>query len=211
MSKTAKVAKKNRSLTEAKLIEAAELVFSQVGFEGATTRLIAQKAGTNLSLINRYFDGKYGLLIALIKKKSERFTIVELGYPKQNRIDVELVHYCDFLLSIYIEEINLLKVCLSQFLSDPKFLKKYRDTLLNTNFNPQIVERLQSLTKKEDVPKILLDIDFFVLGLLIKKYLIEGTSAEETHHACKEFIQRYTKNLMPPGLKKTSVLSSTGK
>jgi len=211
MSKTIKVARKNRSLTEAKLIDAAELVFSQVGFEGATTRMIAHKAGTNLSLINRYFDGKYGLLIALIKKKSERFTIVELGYPKQNRIDAELVHYCEFLLSIYIEEINLLKVCLSQFLSDPKFLKKYRDTLLNTNFNPQIVERLQGLTKKEDVPKILLDIDFFVLGLLIKKHLIEGTSADETHHSCKEFILRYTKNLMPPGLKKPSVLSSSGK
>lgn len=209
MSKKVKVPRKNRSLTEAKLIDSAELVFSQVGFEGATTRMIAQKAGTNLSLINRYFDGKYGLLIALIKKKSERFTIVELGYPKQNRIDAELVCYCEFLLSIYVEEINLLKVCLSQFLSDPKFLKKYRATLLSTNFNPEIVERLQNLTRKEDIPRILLDIDLFVLGLILRKYLIEGSSTEETHLLCKEFIVRYSQHLIPSEQKRSPVLTST--
>lgn len=74
MAKKAPIAKtKDRANTEARLIEAAEKIFSQVGFEGATTRMIAQEAGTNLSLINRYFDGKYGLLIALVKKAVTNF------------------------------------------------------------------------------------------------------------------------------------------
>ncbi len=208
MSKKVKVATKNRTLTEAKLIDAAELVFAQVGFEGATTRMIALKAGTNLSLINRYFDGKYGLLIALIKKKSELLTSSELGYPRQKHIEAELVHYCEFLLSIYFKEINFLKVCISQFLSDQKFLKKYRDTLLNNDFNPEIVERLEHLTPKKDVQKILLDIDNFVLGIFIRRFLISGIDAEETQCSCKEFIQRYSKHLESSDKTRTSPSSS---
>ncbi|MEM8836596.1 MAG: TetR family transcriptional regulator [Pseudomonadota bacterium] len=44
--------------TRAAILEAARLVFSIHGFDGAGTRDIAQKAGCNVALINRYFGSK---------------------------------------------------------------------------------------------------------------------------------------------------------
>ena len=44
-----------------RLIEAGVDVFGKQGFDAATTRMIAQKAGVNISAIPYYFNGKEGL------------------------------------------------------------------------------------------------------------------------------------------------------
>jgi|SRR5271166_5782717 len=47
--------------TRQRLIDAALVVFGAYGFEGASTRVIAEKAGANLAAIPYYFGGKEGL------------------------------------------------------------------------------------------------------------------------------------------------------
>ena len=44
--------------TREQILEAALHCFSELGFDGATTREIARRAGVNLGLIKYYFDGK---------------------------------------------------------------------------------------------------------------------------------------------------------
>jgi TetR/AcrR family transcriptional regulator len=44
--------------TRERILEAALHCFSELGFDGATTREIARRAGVNLGLIKYYFDGK---------------------------------------------------------------------------------------------------------------------------------------------------------
>ncbi|RZL05297.1 MAG: TetR/AcrR family transcriptional regulator, partial [Pedobacter sp.] len=40
------------------ILEAAEKLFSELGYEGASTRQIAKEAGANMSMINYYFGSK---------------------------------------------------------------------------------------------------------------------------------------------------------
>jgi AcrR family transcriptional regulator len=47
--------------TRQRLIDAALVVFGAYGFEGASTRVIAERAGANLAAIPYYFGGKEGL------------------------------------------------------------------------------------------------------------------------------------------------------
>lgn len=47
--------------TRAALIEAAEDLFAQKGFEGASVKEICEKAGVNVSLVSYHFEGKEGL------------------------------------------------------------------------------------------------------------------------------------------------------
>lgn len=200
MAKKVQPAKqKDRVSTEAKLIEAAEQVFSQAGYEGATTRMIAQAADINISLINRYFDGKYGLFIAVVTKKSEEFNTQELTYPIQETVVDELLHYGQFLLNRYFEGINLIRVCIGQFLSDPKFLKKFRDIISNRPSHPEIMSRLNELGskkyKKMDPLKILDDMEIYAFGILITKFIIEGESEKSVQNTFKEFITTYSKHL----------------
>jgi len=48
-----------------RIIDAALEVFGRHGFEGATTRMLAQSAGVNLAAIGYYFGGKEGLYRAV--------------------------------------------------------------------------------------------------------------------------------------------------
>ena len=59
--------KRDRSASEERLVKAGTEIFSKFGFDGCTTRMIAKKADVNESLIGRYFDGKEGLLLAIIE------------------------------------------------------------------------------------------------------------------------------------------------
>lgn len=188
---------KDRASSEAKLIEAAEKIFSQVGYEGATTRMIAQEAGINLSLINRYFDGKYGLLIALVKKSTEEFLTMGLNYPPQADVQTELVQYGKFILSRHLESVNLIKVCFIQFLSDPKFLKKFRDIIMDLQAHPEILSRLETLAPKSkiDFSEIIDQIEIHALGMILTSFLLEGQSEKELHLRFKDFVMAYTNGI----------------
>jgi TetR/AcrR family transcriptional regulator, regulator of cefoperazone and chloramphenicol sensitivity len=59
--------------TRARLIEAAIEVFGLYGFEGASTRTLAERAGVNLAGIPYYFRGKEGLYRAAAQYIVDRF------------------------------------------------------------------------------------------------------------------------------------------
>ena len=70
--------------TRGRLIEAGVDVFGKHGFDAATTRMIAQKAGVNIAAISYYFNGKEGLyhtVVSYITGKLEsqvESTLVEI-------------------------------------------------------------------------------------------------------------------------------------
>jgi AcrR family transcriptional regulator len=56
--------------TEAAILDAAERVFAEQGFHGATTRAIAEAAGANAALIHYYFDNKETLYETVIARRA---------------------------------------------------------------------------------------------------------------------------------------------
>ena len=50
--------------TRTKIVAAALDVFSRYGFDGASTRMLAEKAGVSLPALQYYFDGKVGVYLA---------------------------------------------------------------------------------------------------------------------------------------------------
>ena len=58
--------RRDKEATKAALLAAGVQVFAERGYDAATTREVAQAAGVNEQLIQRYFGGKAGLLLAII-------------------------------------------------------------------------------------------------------------------------------------------------
>jgi len=58
--------------TRAKIVAAALEVFGTYGFAGASTRLLADKAGVNLPALQYYFDGKQGVYLACAEHIAQR-------------------------------------------------------------------------------------------------------------------------------------------
>ncbi|GAB3914618.1 TetR/AcrR family transcriptional regulator [Mucilaginibacter boryungensis] len=51
------------------ILDVAERVFSDHGFDGASTRMISGEAGVNMAMLNYYFGSKEGLFLAVINRK----------------------------------------------------------------------------------------------------------------------------------------------
>ena len=55
------------------ILEAAEKLFSELGYEGASTRQIAKEAGANMSMINYYFGSKEGVFMEIMGQRVSDF------------------------------------------------------------------------------------------------------------------------------------------
>jgi AcrR family transcriptional regulator len=64
--------------SRAALLQGARQVFDELGYEGATTREIGERAGVDPALIARYFDSKEGLFLASIANVAEEEDEVDL-------------------------------------------------------------------------------------------------------------------------------------
>src|SRR3712207_4692738 len=59
--------RRDKAATKQALLDAAVEEFARRGYDAATTREVAAAAGVNEGLIQRYFGGKQGLLLAIVQ------------------------------------------------------------------------------------------------------------------------------------------------
>ncbi|GAA4336066.1 TetR family transcriptional regulator [Mucilaginibacter gynuensis] len=64
---------KEKSDKKDHILDVAERIFSDVGFDGASTRLISGEAGVNMAMLNYYFGSKEGLFLAVFERKIASF------------------------------------------------------------------------------------------------------------------------------------------
>lgn len=55
------------------ILDVAERVFSELGYDGASTRTISGEAGVNMAMLNYYFGSKEGLFLAVFNRKINSF------------------------------------------------------------------------------------------------------------------------------------------
>jgi AcrR family transcriptional regulator len=55
------------------ILDVAEKVFSELGYDGASTRMISGEAGVNMAMLNYYFGSKEGLYLAVFERKISAF------------------------------------------------------------------------------------------------------------------------------------------
>jgi AcrR family transcriptional regulator len=63
--------------TREAILNAAEEVFAEHGFDGARIDAIAEKAGYNKSLIFQYFDDKLGLYAAVVRRADDQTRVLQ--------------------------------------------------------------------------------------------------------------------------------------
>ena len=55
------------------ILDIAEKIFSELGYDGASTRTISGEAGVNMAMLNYYFGSKEGLYLAVFERKISAF------------------------------------------------------------------------------------------------------------------------------------------
>ncbi len=97
------------------LIEAGTQVFAARGFDAATTREVAERAGCSEGLIHRYFGGKRGLLLAILADKADEVTAMSAEtLPPCDTVNEEIDQMLTSALDIYWGKRDFMRVCVSQ-------------------------------------------------------------------------------------------------
>jgi AcrR family transcriptional regulator len=89
--------RRDRQATTEALKNAAVKVFAAKGYDAATTREVAQAAGVSEQLIQRYFGGKSGMLLAIMRTYAERDRAGLFGAPPvAETLEAEIARFLRF-------------------------------------------------------------------------------------------------------------------
>jgi AcrR family transcriptional regulator len=158
-----KIGDSRREGTVCKLLHAATKVFGKWGYDGATTKMVAAKAGINEALITRYFGGKSGLVAAVIlesiKKQEDLYNVSE----PPTTVEAEISGIIKKMRGHAQREPDLMKVLISRAAFDPK-LNKEIHRKISIYGSPVLRARLQTL---KDTGKIRAEIDLDTLTFSI--------------------------------------------
>lgn len=180
--KTQGQAKRDRSSTEEKLLKAGIAVFSRYGYDAATTKLISTKSGVNESLIMRYFGGKEGLLLEILRRYFEENRKIPLDYPPQENLKDELRQYIRFGHENSKKNKEIVRIMLLRASLDVKIRDKVQ-AMLPADGDPKFIERINLLKTKKKIPQSL---DHKLLSLIGFQYFstvfISGFLFDEKTH-----------------------------
>ncbi|WP_374074865.1 TetR/AcrR family transcriptional regulator [Bdellovibrio bacteriovorus] len=190
--------KRDRSASEDRLLHAGLEMFSKLGFDGATTRMIAKKADVNESLIARYFEGKEGLLVAIIEKFIEEMNARELPYSLHDNLADELEAYVSDRIQEGCTHEDFAKIIFSQALVNKKFKKRVTETI-PMQLDPRLLARVQALADQgklkpgTNVEELCLDVDTYMDGMFFFECILHETTKDELVKRTVRFVRLYAK------------------
>ncbi len=134
--------RRDRAAKERALILAATKLFAAQGYEVTTTREIAASAGCAEGLIHRYFSGKEGLLLGIIRERVSR-EVVDLNaqVPLAESFNSEFLQLVEWELERMWEDRDFLRVIIPRALLDPE-VGKILSRVGTSRHADAIVERL---------------------------------------------------------------------
>lgn len=191
----------DRIESERKLIEAGTAVFSEYGYEGASIQKISQLSGVNVSLVNRYFGGKEGLLYEIAKQYAARPASREFGYPPQDTVYDELLEYAKAEFADNIKHKDIIRVLIGRASVDETFRKEMISQIPTDDIDPFLASRLKRL---QAMGKIRKDVKFeevqFVIGFqffatIFLSHMILEFEKDKTEALLESFIETYAKGL----------------
>src|SRR5262249_24649539 len=113
--------KRNRGAKQKALIHAATRLFATRGYEATTTREIAASAGCAEGLIHRYFNGKSGLLFALMSfHASQDVKDLTTSLPPGETLEQEVQQIMRWEVDRMWKDRDLLRVSIPHAILDPK-------------------------------------------------------------------------------------------
>lgn len=130
-----------------KILDAAALVFDEVGFEAATTHEIAARAETAVGSLYQFFPDKLAIFNALELRHVERVYIV---WERLLRPEIVQLPFADFIHILVVQFQKLFeqptsKIVFSQFFTSPTIFKN-----INTSFTQEMIQLTAKLFKKRN-------------------------------------------------------------
>lgn len=135
------------------ILDVAERVFSDLGFDGASTRMISGEAGVNMAMLNYYFGSKEGLFLAVFERKISSFQTLLQNIGNEGISSWEKLEKC---------------------------IDNYVDRIIVNNCFQKLINREMSISKRTDLTDKITEI-LMINILEFKKIFDEGVKNGSFH------------------------------
>ena len=124
------------------ILDVAEKIFSEVGYDGASTRMISGEAGVNMAMLNYYFGSKEGLYLAIFERKisASLIHLQSIGNDDSLTAWVKLELY----IENYVERI-ISNTCFQKLIN--RELASSKHTELNTKMTTMLMANVLEFKK----------------------------------------------------------------
>ncbi|MBE9007713.1 TetR family transcriptional regulator [Fortiea sp. LEGE XX443] len=128
-----------------KILQAAAEVFAEVGYEAATTHIIAAKADTAIGSLYQFFPDKLAIFHALEALHMERVTAINAEILQSLNKQHSLAEFIDGMVDTYARYFQdpMSRVVYMQYFVAPELFE-----LFNDKFNEQLVQQLAAFFRK---------------------------------------------------------------
>ena len=105
------------------ILDVAERVFSDLGFDGASTRMISGEAGVNMAMLNYYFGSKEGLFLAVFERKIASFQTLLQNIGNEGISSWDKLEKC---IDNYVDRI-IVNNCFQKLINREMSISKHTD------------------------------------------------------------------------------------
>ena len=186
------------------LIKAATSLFAERGYEATTTRAIGERVGCSEALIQNYFGGKEGLLLAVMRSSRE-WEEYRTFFRRSLCISMEqeATEHLNYVVKGLAERTPHLRILVSRALVDPAFQTRFGELTLRSPIVAEITarfERYQQAGMLSDAAPIgsaaelLVDMGF-QLGFVHPQ--LNGHSAAHIAALTRDFTHLFARALQP--------------
>jgi AcrR family transcriptional regulator len=139
--------RRNREESSRKILQAGLEVFSEVGYDVATTKAIAARAGVAEALIHRYFVNKVGLLQAIFISEVASET-KSSTYPAGKTVEAEIINFFSHRCTHSEEKSRFVRLILSRAIVDREIAKLFSREEIRPKEMLLLQERLKAFQKR---------------------------------------------------------------
>lgn len=189
--------RRDRPATEAAFIAAATGIFGERGFEATTTKAVAQRAGYSEALIQQYFGGKVGLLLAVIQNEGGGEAEMADFYARPLSADLvsEARETLGFTIDTLVRRATGLRIVLARVLVDPNFKGGFNQATVRNVAKRALAARLKqhrdhgrlrSDAEPETAAELLISLAFqlgFIHGDILGQSIAERDRLAESYAA----------------------------
>jgi AcrR family transcriptional regulator len=157
---------RNRDAKKQALIQAALGLFAAKGYEVTTTREIAASAGCAEGLIHRYFEGKPGLLAAMIEHRVSKEVLDLSDHSRPaHTLEGEFLRLVDREVERMWESRDFLRVVIPRAIVDPSLGSVINKALISVRAKA-ISERLKHYESRVTLPQGAMEVLAQAVGML---------------------------------------------
>jgi AcrR family transcriptional regulator len=128
------------------IIQIAEKLFAEKGFEGTSVRDIAEEASVNVAMISYYFGSKEQLLEAIFTNKSEIVSLTIDALLKDKKISA--LQKLDILIDYYIDRLQV-NTCFHKIMQREQVTQVHsKISAMITEYRKKVLELLKPLVQE---------------------------------------------------------------